>query len=299
MDKTSTQLTLAGAALGVVLAIGAAAPAFADETIAPQAQDFATNEQCVALQKKYADLKGKDLTIGLGGYTKGWEAPSESDPSKLEGYDPSIFRRVAACLGMTPTYQNGSFNVLLTSIGSGRVDTGPMLYVTDARMKQVNFISSVQVQDGSVVKAGNPKNINSLDDLCGKTVAAAAGTYEATKLVPDQTEACKAAGKPAVDMLLVQNTDNSIQAVRSGRADVYITEFASSKAIAAADKSLATAFVVDLPIMVGLPVAKDKPEITNALYDAMKVIQTTDVQKKLLDFWGQGAGGARPVKIDK
>jgi len=290
-------IILSGLAAVFGAGLMAASPAMADESISPDAKDFAAMAQCKALQTKYADLAGKPLKIGLGGYTKGWEAPAEDDPSHLEGYDPSVFRRIGACLGMTPEYQNGSFNVLLTSIGSGRVDTGPMLYVTEARMKQVAFLASVQVRDGSVVKAGNPEHIQSMDDLCGKTVAAAAGTYEATKLVPDQTEACKAAGKPAVDMLMVQNTDNSIQAVRSGRADIYLTEFASAKAISETDKSLEQAFTIDLPIMVGLPVAKDKTEIQNALLDAMKVLQSTGVQEKLLDFWGQGAGGARPVEL--
>lgn len=283
--------------LGLSLVLGLACPSFADETISPDTKDFAAMGDCTALQAKYPDLVGKDLKVGLGGYTKGWEAPSEADPSILEGYDPSIFRRVAACLGMKPTYESGAFNVLLTSIGSGRVDTGPMLYVTDERMKQVTFLSSVQVVDGSIVPAGNPKALNSLDDLCGKTVASAAGAYEATKLIPAQTDACIAAGKPAIDLLLVQNTDNSILAVKSGRADIYLTEFASAKAIAAADPTLAAAFVVDLPIMVGLPIAKDNAAIRDALFDAMKVLQSTGVQEKLLDFWGQGANGARPVEI--
>lgn len=283
----------AAAALALVLA----APIRAAETIEPTAKAFAEMPACKALQETHKSLVGKELKVGLGGYTKGWEAPAEDDPSRLEGHDPSLFDRIGGCLGMTPSYQSGSFNVLLTSINSGRADIGPMLYVTEERMKQVSFIASVQVRDGSVVAKGNPKKLTSLGSLCGATVASAAGAYEATRLVPDQSKACQDAGKPTVDLLLVQNTDNSIQAVRSGRADIYLTEAGSAEQIVKTDKTLETAFTVDLPIMVGFPVAKENKDMREAVFAAMKIIQETGVQKKLLDFWGQGAEGERPVEI--
>lgn len=282
---------------GLAAALTMVPAARAADGVEPGAAAFAAMPACKALQAKYPSLVGKTLVVGLGGYTKGFEAPAADDPSRIEGLDPSLFDRIGGCLGFTHDYQSGSFNVLLTSIDSGRADIGPMLYVTDARLKQVAFVASLQVQDGSIVAKGDPKGLTGMDKLCGATVAAAAGTYEATKLVPDQSAACTAAGKAAVDLLLVQNTDNSIQAVRSGRADIYLTEAGSAREIAAADPSLASGFVVDLPILVGFPIAKSNTTMRDAVFDAMKVIQDTGVEKKLLDFWGQGAGGERPVVV--
>jgi polar amino acid transport system substrate-binding protein len=292
--KNKAKLTTLLAATAAMTFAGTTFARAADD-LKPGASDFAAMAECKALQTKYPTLVGKKLVVGLGGYTKGFEAPAANDPSVIEGLDPSLFDRIGGCLGFSHEYQNGSFNVLLTSIVSGRADIGPMLYVTEARLKQIAFVASVQVQDGSVVKKGNPKNITSMDSLCGLTVAAAAGTYEATKLVPDQSEKCTAAGKPIVEMLMVQNTDNSIQAVQAGRADIYLTEAGSSREIAKADPSLQTAFTVDLPIMVGFPIAKDNTVMRGAVLDAMQVIQKTGVQKKLLDFWGQGGDAERPA----
>lgn len=294
MKFAAKKTTLAMLGMGVALAFSTAGARAADD-IKPSAKDFAGMQECNALQTKYPSLVGKKLVVGLGGYTKGFEAPSEKDPSVIEGLDPSLFDRLGGCLGFTHEYQNGSFNVLLTSISSGRADIGPMLYVTDARLKQIAFVASVQVQDGSIVKKGNPKNIKSVDDLCGVTVAAAAGTYEANTLIPETTAKCQAAGKPAVDVLQVQNTDNSIQALQSGRADIYLTESGSAAAVAASDPKLETAFKVDLPIMVGFPIAKDNTILRDAVLDAMKVIQASGAQKKLLDFWGQGGDAERPA----
>lgn len=272
--------------------------AHAADPVKPAADDFATMAQCKTLQTKYPSLVGKDVVIGLGGYTKGFESPSEQDPNVIEGLDPSLFDRMGSCLGFKHTYQNGSFNVLLTSIASGRADIGPMLYVTEARLKQIAFVASVQVQDGSIVPKGNPKKINTVDDLCDKTVAAAAGTYEAATLVPSQTAKCRSQGKPEVNLLMVQNTDNSIQALKSNHADIYLTEAGSARLIAKADPAFDSGFTVDLPIMVGFPIAKDNTVMRHAVLDAMKVIQDSGAQAKLLDYWGQGASAQRPA-VDK
>jgi len=270
----------------------------AADPVKPAADDFATMSQCKTLQAKYPSLVGKDVVIGLGGYTKGFESPSEQDPNVIEGLDPSLFDRMGSCLGFKHTYQNGSFNVLLTSIASGRADIGPMLYVTEARLKQIAFVASVQVQDGSIVPKGNPKKISTVGDLCGKTVAAAAGTYEAATLVPSQTAKCRSQGKPEVNLLMVQNTDNSIQALKSNHADIYLTEAGSARLIAKADPAFDSGFTVDLPIMVGFPIAKDNTVMRHAVLDAMKVIQDSGAQAKLLDYWGQGASAQRPA-VDK
>ncbi len=166
---------------------------------------------CKALQAKYPSLVGKKVVVGLGGCTKGFEAPSADDPSVIEGLDlpvrphrrlPRLHARVSERLLQRAAH--------LDLEGARRYRPDALRH--RGALKQIAFVASVQVQDGSVVKKGNPKALTSLDSLCGAMAAAAAGTYEATKLVPEQTEACTKAGKLAVEMLTVQNTDNSIQA---------------------------------------------------------------------------------------
>ncbi|WP_114946078.1 transporter substrate-binding domain-containing protein [Microvirga calopogonii] len=278
-------------------ALSGASVAVAAEPIAPDASAFAAMPECKALQAKYPALAGKKLVIGLGGYNKGFQSPTAADPNKLEGLDPDLFDRIGACLGFTYDFQMGSFNVLVTSIASGRVDMGPSLYVTEQRTQQVSFISTYQVINGAVVPTGNPKKLTSLDSLCGATVAAAAGTYEAVNVVPQQTALCEKAGKPKVELLLVQNTDNAIQTVQSGRADIHITSLAVARALVAGDSKLEMAFNIDLPIRNGYPVAKTNVELKDALRDAFKVLQATGVEKKLLEKWGQGGHAERPVEI--
>ena len=280
-------------ALGPAVPLGIAAARAAD---IPTPEAFGKSPECVSLRQKYPALMSKKITVGLGGYTAGFEAPSAADPTVIEGLDPDLITYMGACLGFTHDFQNGSFNVLLTAITSGRVDMGPSLYVTDVRRKQVAFVSNFAVIDGSVVKKGNPKGLTSLDALCGATVAAAAGTYEAVSLVPPQSEKCEKAGKPPVNLLLLQNTDNSVQAVQSGRADIYLTALSDANALAKTAPDLGTGFSIDLPILNGFPIAKTNTLMRGAILDSMKAIQAQGIETALLVKWGQGDGSERPAE---
>jgi polar amino acid transport system substrate-binding protein len=280
------------ATLGLAFAAGAAQAAPAS---IPSVEAFGAGAECVALRKQFPTLSGKNLTVGLGGYTTGFEAPEKDDPSKIVGLDPDLIAYAGACLGFKHTFQNVAFNVLVTGIASGRFDMGPSLYVTDVRRKQVAFISSFAVIDGSVVKKGNPKKLRSLDDLCGATVAAAAGTYEAVSLVPPITEKCVAMKKAPVNLLLLQATDASVQAVESGRADIYLTAESDAKALATSAPGLDSAFTVDLPILNGFPIAKENTVLRGGILAAMKVIQQKGIERVLLDKWGQDGKSERPA----
>ncbi|MER5172338.1 NAD(P)-dependent oxidoreductase [Thioclava sp. GXIMD2076] len=59
-------------------------------------------------------------------------------------------------LAMRPTYQNGSFNVPPTSIGSGRVHSCPILYVTDERglLREAVTDLETQARAGEVFSRG-------------------------------------------------------------------------------------------------------------------------------------------------
>jgi polar amino acid transport system substrate-binding protein len=281
------------------LVAGASQSAKAQSTTAPMAAtEFGASAPCQSLRAKYPDLAGKSLTVGLGGYTAGFEAPSAEDPNRIVGLDPDLFDYMGACLGFSHSFQNGSFSVLLTSITSGRVDIGPSLYVTPPRLKQVAFVSSFAVIDGSVVAKGNPKHLTSMDALCGATVAAAAGTYEAVSLIPPASDACEKAGRPKIGLLLLQNTDNSIQAVQSGRADIYLTADSDAEALAHGNTGLDTAFTIDLPILNGFPVDKSKTMLLHAVLDSMTAIQAAGIERALLQKWGQGAASERPAAIE-
>jgi polar amino acid transport system substrate-binding protein len=72
------------------------------------------------------------------------------------------------------------------------------------------------------VHKGNPQNINSLDDTCGKRIAVMAGG-SAEQVIRKQSDVCVKAGKPAVTIQSFSDQPTSILAVRSNRSDAFFS----------------------------------------------------------------------------
>ncbi|MFB7373781.1 ABC transporter substrate-binding protein, partial [Streptomyces sp. NPDC056222] len=137
-------------------------------------------------------------------------APMEfKEGEKIVGVDPDIAAALSKQLGVNFEFTSGTFDTLLTALPTGRTDI-VMSSMTDTKARQeglddkgqktgtgVDFVDYFTASTGILVKKGNPENIQSLDDLCGKKLAVQRGTtYE--QAAKDQAEKCKADGKPAL-----------------------------------------------------------------------------------------------------
>ncbi|MEU9861042.1 ABC transporter substrate-binding protein, partial [Streptomyces sp. NPDC047971] len=137
-------------------------------------------------------------------------APMEfKEGEKIVGVDPDIAAALSKQLGVNFQFTSGTFDTLLTALPTGRTDI-VMSSMTDTKERQeglddkgqktgagVDFVDYFTASTGILVKKGNPENIQSLDDLCGKKLAVQRGTtYE--QAAKDQAEKCKKDGKPAL-----------------------------------------------------------------------------------------------------
>lgn len=257
---------------------------------------LAASSDCRTLRAKYAALPGSTLTVGLGGYAQGFEMPDAADPAHIVGLDPDMYEAIDACLGTRHRFLVTSFSILVASIGSGRVDIGSLLYVTPERAQRVSFVSVMRVVDGSIVRHGGPA-LHALSDLCGHTVAAPAGAYEAVTVIPAQSKRCIAAGQPAIGMMLVQNADAALQVLKAGRVDIVFAARPQAVAAAASDPALAFGFPLGLPIVAGYPMSRAKPVVSAAVLDAVRIVQARGIERSALVRWGLDAAAEQPAML--
>ena len=292
-QRTSAITTaLFGTALCMATMASCRAPA--DSASAPGT--LAISSDCRSLRALYPALQGRTLTIGLGGYAQGFEMPDAASPAHVVGLDPDMYEALDACLGTRHRFLVTSFTILVASIGSGRVDIGSLLYVTPERARRLSFVAIMHVVDGAIVRRGRPP-MRSLSDLCGHAVGAPAGAYEAVALVPAQSTRCEGAGRPAVGMMLVQNADAALQALRAGRVDVVFAARPQAVAAAASDPVLAVGFTLGLPIVAGYPIARTKPALSGAVLAALRVIQAHGIERLALARWGLDASAEQPAAL--
>ncbi|MFE0462127.1 ABC transporter substrate-binding protein [Kitasatospora sp. NPDC058965] len=201
-----------------------------------------------------------------------------------DGLDPDLAAALSKELGVTLQFQDvGPFANVLPGLLSKQYDIG-MSGITDtherengldADEKQVNegsdFVDYFMAGVGMVVHKGNPSGINSLDTLCGKTVAVKKGTIHDT-LANNQQNVCNRTGNPL--KILEVDADTSLQDdVRTGKAAAYLTDYPKALFHAQTVDNGATFQVVGpqlQPRPYGIAVRKSDTQLRDVLSKAVE-----------------------------
>jgi polar amino acid transport system substrate-binding protein len=204
--------------LAIALALGLSASfAQAADAIPTQKVDQSLHDRLPA------DIKsaGKMIAVNNGSFP-----PYEivNGTHSMDGASADLAVALGQLLGVKIEHATVSgLSGVLAGINSGRYQLaiGPIGDYPD-RQEKVDFIDFVQEFVVFGVPKGNPAKINGLDDTCGKRIAVmAAGSAE--QVIRKQSDACVAAGKPAVVVQSFTDQPSSILAVRSKRSDAFFS----------------------------------------------------------------------------
>ena len=149
-----------------------------------------------------------------------------------QGLDVEIGAEIASRLGLQVQFVNSVFDTIIAAVTSGKCDIIISAQnVTADRQKQVSMIPYFQAGQAFVAVKGNPNNINSAMDLCGKAVAAESGTTEVDYLngTGDYkgnglTQQCEKAGQKAPNVVVTQKDSDALQQLQANKVVVYSTD---------------------------------------------------------------------------
>lgn len=149
-----------------------------------------------------------------------------------EGLDIDIGTEIATRLGLKVEFVNSVFDTIIAAVKGGKCDIIISAQnITADRQKQVSMIAYFKAGQAFVAAKGNPQNIATAMDLCGKSVAAESGTTEAdyvqgTGDYKDNglTQACTKAGKPAMNLVVTTKDTDALQQLQSGKVAVYFAD---------------------------------------------------------------------------
>lgn len=180
---------------------------------------------------------------------------------------------IAARLGTTLTLGKVNHDSIIPALQAGTYD---FMLSTDAdtegRQQVVNMVDYMEYGVSLVVKDGNPLNIASGKDLCGRKLAVLKG-WSPPNYFDSLSVDCEARGEPQVNITTLPNTPDTILAVRSGVSDATFvstpTALGAMKAIeegggvtVVAPESSPLGWNLQLH---GLLVVKQNEELTKAL----------------------------------
>ena len=158
------------------------------------------------------------------------------------------------------------------------------MYASDERAQQVTFVQYMRAGEAAVVAKGNPKQINSLEDMCGVTAAETVGTVE-NEIIDKQNTACLAAGRPAIALLSFQG-NQAVDAVAQGRADIFLTDSGVANYLGASNPALEAGFPLASDFVFGLAVAKDDAVLRGAIADSLAALYRSGRLKEIITRWG-------------
>jgi polar amino acid transport system substrate-binding protein len=115
-------------------------------------------------------------------------------------------------VGIVGALQGGKCNAIINGIND-----------TAEHRKVIAQVPYLQDNQGFVVKKGNPQNIQTLDDLSGKSVATQLGSSTATTL-EGLNKKLQAAGKAPMKIVTLPQDTAAFSALLTGRVDAYFQD---------------------------------------------------------------------------
>lgn len=249
---------------------------------------------------KYPGLAGKTLKVGLDPTLPPIMYRDPSNPSKIIGQDPDMVEAAMKCLGLKYELVGLDFGTLVPTLQAGQIQLiWSNIYFTPARAQAADFVNYATTGTAGIVKKGNPKNIKTIEDVCGKRAAPILGTVE-DKGFQDASAKCVAAGKPAIEITPYPNAPATSRAIENDRADVSMYDVVLvDQVVRTNPDKFERAYYFRSGIKIGVAVKKGNEELVTAVKDAITELQANGTQKALMQKNGIDPTLAIPVEIGR
>ena len=161
--------------------------------------------------------------------------PQESldSSNNAVGSDIDLATELAKRLNLTVSIKSTTFDSIIPALSGGSCDIIISAQtITAARQQQVDMIPYFAAGQSFVVLKGNPNGIKTVDDLCGKIVAAEKGTVEADHVggtgdydaTTGLSAQCVAKGKSAITLQVFDADTQALLALQAGTVAAHFTD---------------------------------------------------------------------------
>ena len=157
------------------------------------------------------------------------------------------------------------------------------LYYTAERAEQVDYVIYMQAATGALTQTGNPKNIMSLDELCGNGTAVGLGTVEEAAM-RSKSQECVDAGNEAIDIKTYPDMAAGFRLVANQRTDIVLSDLSLVMRMVENEPDVyGLAFKILTGFKIGAAVKNDNDDLLQAIADGIAIAQATGEQAKIFE----------------
>ena len=211
------------------------------------------------------------------------------DPAtgQAKGFDVDLITAIAGRMGLKANVVTTKFDTIIDDLGNKRFDVViSAVSITSDRQKKVDFVPYFSAGESLLVQTGNPSNLKSTADLCGKNVGVQTGTVEQDDL-NTASAACVKAGKPAISITVLQDQTAVVQLLASHRV---VATYQDSPVTDYYNKLNPGQFTVGGSVVnagpEGIVVRKGDTSMFNAIQTAFNQLKADGTYHSLILKWG-------------
>jgi polar amino acid transport system substrate-binding protein len=234
----------------------------------------AASPSAVAITAPTSLLKAGELSNCVDIEYSPMEFFAPSDPNTPVGFDVESYQAVVKKLGLTEKIVNTGFDGLIPALTAGRCDiVWTALYINEDRLKVADAVPYFKSSHQVMVPAGNPKGVKSEMDLCGLKISIQSGGL-VEKVSKTASDACVAAGKPAITIQGYPKVADELQQIVIGRVDgVWETDTQVADFRLKNPGKYDIAFTVGGDSKYGIYFGKGKADLGTALSASLKALK--------------------------
>lgn len=211
MSTLGTRLRFAVIAAAAVVLIAACGSSNSSSTASGSAGAAASSTTSAAAGS------GKTYLILTSADFPPFSSRSADDPNDIVGFEPDMMKAVMGHLGWKYKWATADFNGLIPAVQSGRADMVVSdVYDTAAREKVVDFVDYLKTALSLMVTSSNASKVHGWMDVCGKPVGILTGASTELQFAQKASQACKSAGKPAIDIHSYSEVAQEVPALKNG-----------------------------------------------------------------------------------
>ncbi|HUQ39472.1 MAG TPA: ABC transporter substrate-binding protein [Acidimicrobiales bacterium] len=221
----------------------------------------------------------------------------------VQGIDPDVCAAIVAEFdeNFKCEFQNSPFDGLIPALNAKRFDViMSALSDTEERQKTIDFVDYFNAGTSILVREGNPEGIESLDDLCGKTIGLQKGTTQ-EELATTQAKKCETDGKGKLTVLTFEKDTDALLQLKNGRTVADMNDFPVAAYNAKTSGGGKDFEVVGEQIDAGpygIGIRKSDTQLRDALQAALKAAIARGSYDRALQAWNAKGGALTTAAVN-
>jgi polar amino acid transport system substrate-binding protein len=215
------------------------------------------------------------------------------DPTthKAVGFDIDLITEIAKLMGLQVKVVPTSFTTIIDDLAAKRFDVViSAVNIIPERQEKADFIPYLKAGESLLVQKGNPKHINSTDDLCGLAVGVQKGTVE-QGVLQSSSDNCLEQERPEIKIIALDDQAAVIQQLTSqGVVATYQDSPVTDYYVKQSPDQFEAAGSVFGENLEGIAVRKGDSEMLQAIQAAFKQVKTAGTYHQLIVKWGIANG---------